>query len=129
MTNFCSFDTFWLGFKDWFWEKMHPGTGPLTTTHGKSGSLVGLLAVITIGVALTGVLAAVVTPPAAVGLANVGTRPVLYVVQTVSTLAAIGFLVGVPVWGALKSYQFSQAMCLRGQEIKRGLRKPMCLYR
>lgn len=119
----CSFKTFWLGFTDWWAEQcLSPeqrSTHRQTLPQASKKLQWILLAALVLGAPA---LAAVLAPLAADTLSVAGTHVVARSAEVLAIAIGLLFVVGLPLWAALKIRRFCRDMCERGHDILDGTR-------
>lgn len=129
LTKTCSLSLAWLGFKDWFRERVSPSSsrvrGTSTTKPPKTFSqLVFYPLIVLLILAGLVVLTGDVGPIVASGLGSFGAAAILYGALGVSLLSAAFILVGYPAYLIYKGVRFIQTCCQRGYELSIGIRHP-----
>lgn len=127
----CSFELFWEGFKDWWFEKTHPDCIAAQQSHRTADSsnapVWGLFLVVCAGVLAASVVFAIVSPLIAKGMSAAGAATIATGSGALATAFALLLLVGVPVHFSMRLNRFCRAMCLRGRELRSGVRQHACM--
>lgn len=119
----CNFQTFWLGFTDW-WAELYLSPEQKSARSYAAPKAHKKLQWLLLGALLLGapVFAAFLAPLVANTMSAAGTHAVARSSEVLAVVIGLALVVGVPLWAALKLRRFFKEMCQRGQDIQAGLR-------